>query len=225
MSSKLQHPVAEVNPAAPIGRHAELFATTLMGTVAHQASLETDPEHALHHLVSAWVAGLGNRQAHLQAGTLRPGERQYYVGGCFMVTPDQNWHMLIANSGFPAEQRRLMIPIEAGHPGRVRQSGQPMLLANTDEHGDFRQYLKSSKMGSSIYAPLFWEGRFIGQIVMAAQARYTMAADDLAVLVALAPLVSALWVAKGGPDWLARHYPPPEGFRVDPGGVTSDASR
>jgi signal transduction protein with GAF and PtsI domain len=112
-----------------------------------------------------------------------------------------------------------MIPIDAGHPGRVRASGQPMLLANTDDHGDFRQYLKSSRMGSSIYAPLHWEGRFIGQIVMAAQARWTLRASDLAVLVALAPLAAALWIAKGGPHWLARHYPPADGFRVNAAGV------
>jgi len=225
MSQHSERPVGEAQPASPIGRHADLLVTALLGVAAEQASLEPDPERALHCLVSAWVAGLGDRQAHLRAGNLRPGEQQYFVGGCFMVTPDQDWHMLVANSGFPAEQRRLMIPIEAGHPGRVRRSGQPMLLANTDEHGDFRQYLKSSKMGSSIYAPLFWEGRFMGQIVMAAQARYTMSADDLAVLVALTPLVSALWVAKGGPAWLAGHYPPADGFRVDPGGVQSDESR
>jgi hypothetical protein len=37
--------------------------------------------------------------------------------------------------------------------------------------------------------------------------------------VALAPLAAALWIAKGGPHWLARHYPPADGFRVNAAGV------
>jgi hypothetical protein len=204
--------------------HAEWLRTEGLGAAAQAACAAQDPEEALGHLVGAWVGALGDRQADLRPGSLREGERQYYIGGCFMVTPDEGWHMLIAGNGFPPEQRRLMIPIDAGHPGRVRASGEPMLLANTDDHGDFRQYLKSSRMGSSIYAPLHWEGRFIGQIVMAAQARWTLRASDLAALVALAPLAAALWIAKGGPQWLARHYPPADGFRVNAGGVDRTSS-
>jgi hypothetical protein len=204
--------------------YAQWLRTTVLGESARAACDEVEPEAALHRLVSAWVAELGDRNAHLRPGALREGEHQYYVGGGFMVTPDAAWHMLIANQGFPAEQRRLMIPIDAGHPGRVRASGQAMLLANTDEHGDFRQYLKSSRMGSSIYAPLFWEGRFIGQIVMAAQARHTFRQIDLEMLMAIAPFASALWIAKRGPEWLAAHYPPPDGFRVESGGVAAASS-
>jgi hypothetical protein len=213
---------AEAHSPGGTESHATWLRSRLLAEAARAACDTPEPEAALHRLVSAWVAELGDRQAHLRPGMLREGERQYYVGGCFMVTPDERWHMLIANEGFPREQRRLMIPIDAGHPGRVRASGQPMLLANTDEHGDFRQYLKSSRMGSSIYAPLFWEGRFIGQIVMAAQARHTMRQGDLDLLVAIAPLASALWMAKRGPEWLAAHYPPDDGFRVEAGGVVAE---
>ena len=38
-----------------------------------------------------------------------------------------------------------------------------------------KQYLKTSRMGSSIYAPLLWKGRFVGQLIMASQARNTPA--------------------------------------------------
>jgi hypothetical protein len=203
--------------------HSEWLQQTLLSEAALSACHATDPETALAHLVNAWVASLGDRQAHVRPGALREGERQYFVGGCFMVTPDERWHMLVAQHGFPHEQRRLMIPIDAGHPGRVRATGQALLLANTDQHGDFKQYLKSSRMGSSIYAPLIWRGRFIGQIVMAAQARHTLRDCDLSALVAIAPLATALWLAHDGPRWLQSVYPPAEGFRVDPGGVAGDS--
>lgn len=221
MSSFTPPESGSTTPAEP---HAHWLRVPLLTEAARAACDVGEPEAALHRLVAAWVAELGDRDAYLRPGALREGERQYYVGGCFMVTPDERWHMLIANEGFPPEQRRLMIPIDAGHPGRVRASGEAMLLANTDDHGDFRQYLKSSRMGSSIYAPLFWEGRFIGQIVMAAQARHTMRQCDLDILVAIAPLASALWIGKRGPEWLAAHYPPPDGFRVESAGVSA-ASR
>jgi hypothetical protein len=191
-------------------------ALAMLAEAGQAAAAAATPEAALAEIVSRYVAMLGDREAHLRPDALRPGERQFFVAGAFVVTPDEGWHMLVANSGFPAEQRRLMVPIDAGHPGHVRATRQPLLLANTDEHGGFRQYLKTARMGSSIYAPMLWRGRFVGQIIMAAQARWTMRAIDLAVLAAAAPLATANWIAHGGPDWLTSAYPPPDGWRAQP---------
>jgi len=204
------------DPAPDTEPDPRALALALLAEAGAAANAETDPEAALHAIVSRYVAALGDRSAHLRPGALRGDERQFMVAGAFLVTPDDGWHMLVGNSGFPPEQRRLMVPIDAGHPGRVRASRQPLLLENTDDHGSFRQYLKTARMGSSIYAPMLWEGRFLGQIVLAAQARWTLRPADLAVMTALAPLAAAVWVAKGGPGWLQTAYPPADGWRAAP---------
>jgi len=177
------------------------------------------PEAAIRAIASRYYEVLGDRAAHEREGALKPGERQYFVAGGFFITPDGAWHMLVGSVNFPPEQERLMIPIDGGHPGWVVRNRSKLLLRNTDEHGQFRQYLKTSRMGSAIFAPLFWQGEILGQIVMAAQARYTMRDGDLAVLVACSRAAAAAWIAHGGPAWLAANYPPANPFKVGLDGV------
>jgi len=177
------------------------------------------PEEAIRGLVQAYFDRLGDREAQLAPGALKPGERQYFVAGAFMVTPDKRYHMLVGNVNFPPEQQRLMVPIDGGHPGWVYAHRSKLILKNTDEHHQFRQYLKSSRMGSTIFAPMIWKGEFLGQIVMAAQARHTMRDADLDVLVACSRVATGAWVAHGGPAWLAATYPPADAFYVDKEGM------
>jgi hypothetical protein len=194
-------------------------ALAMLDAAGAAALAAQGPEDAMRALTEACRATLGDREAARRPGALKEGERDYAVSGCFLVTPDARWHMLVGSVGFPPDQRRLMIPIEAGHPGRVLREGRPLLLANTDEDQGFRQYLKTSRMGSSAYAPMLWRGAFLGQIVVAAQARWTYGAEDLAALVALSRLAASCWVAQGGPAWLAANADPPDAFRVNPEGV------
>ena len=184
----------------------------------HALSLH-DPEQAIHTLARACHELLGDRTAHLRDGALDAGQTQFFVAGAFFVTPDEQHHMLVGNEGFPPEQRRLMIPIDGGHPAWVRANRKPLILANTAEHGSFRRYLKTSRMGSAIYAPMIWRDRFLGQMIMAAQARHTMRDIDLRALVAVARLATAAWVAHGGPQWLIDNPSPPDAFRVDGAGL------
>ena len=186
------------------------------GTKANEAG---GPEEAIAAIVSEYFEVLGDRVAHLKDGALKENEHQYFVAGAFMVTPDSKFHMLVGNRGFPPEQRRLTIPIDAAHPGWVFENRSPLILRNTDEHGEFRQYLRSSRMGSSIYAPMIWRGHFHGQLVMAAQARWTMREEDLKVLQALATLAVSAWIAQDGPAWLGVEYPPEDADLVDHQGV------
>ena len=158
------------------------------------------PEEALTAVTSRLVGLNGDREAHLQPGTLKEGERQYFIAGCFLLTPDKTEHLLVADNGFPPEQFRLRIPVALGHPGYVHQTQAPLILANTDELGDFKQILKTSRMGSAIYAPMIWRGRFLGQVINAAQARNTMSVDDLTTLVTLTNLATIAFVALGGFD-------------------------
>lgn len=177
------------------------------------------PEEAMRAIAGECYQLLGDRDTHLRPGALKPGEHQFFVAGTFFVSPDRQYHMLVGNTNFPPEQERLLVPIDGGHPGWVYANRSKLILKNTDEHGEFRQYLKTSRMGSTIFAPIIWEGAFLGQLIMAAQARYTMRDEDLAVLVACSRVAAGIWVAKGGPEWLSKTYPPSNGFYVDKQGM------
>ena len=178
----------------------------LVARAGWAATGAADPEAVVHAVMGVLFAVLGNREAHLREGALDPGQVQFFVAGAFLVTPDGLHQMLVGNHGFPPDQRRLLIPIDGGHPGRVIASGLPLLLEDTRRHAAFRQYLRTARMGSAIYAPLIWDGAARGLIIMAAQAGGTMGEGDLAVLAAVAPCVTANWLRTGGPDWLRGEY-------------------
>lgn len=200
---------------------AELPAAALamMERAGAEALDAPGPEDAMRAIARGCFDLLGDRAAHLRPGALKEGERQYFVAGCFFVTPDRDWHMLVGSLGFPPEQQRLLVPIDGGHPGWVYANRSKLLLENTDEHGTFRQYLKTSRMGSTIFAPIMWRGTFHGQLIMAAQARGTMRPVDLAVIVACSRIAAGAWIAQDGPDWLAQSYPPKGAFRVSRAGL------
>lgn len=75
---------------------------------AGQAALNArEPEQALEVLTQACFGLLGDRQRHLQPGALKGQERQFFVAGAFIVTPDRQHHMLVANVGFSARAKAL----------------------------------------------------------------------------------------------------------------------
>lgn len=181
-------------------------ALALVAEAGARISEAADSEAVVNRAVSVLFDRLGDLSAHLKPNALAAGQRQFFVAGCFFVTPDRKHQMLIGNIGFPPEQRRLLIPIDGGNPGQVIASGRPLLLSDTNAHPEFRQYLKTSRMGSAIYAPLTWQDSVLGLAIMAAQARWTFGPLDLAVLTAIAPAITAAWIAHGGPAWLAEEY-------------------
>ena len=128
----------------------DLRPALAMIDAAGGAALNADgPEAAIRVLARACYDLLGDREAHLKLGALKPGERQFFVAGAFFVTPDARYHMLVGGVNFPPEQERLMVPIDGGHPGWVHKHRRSLILKNTDEHGEFRQYLKTARMGST----------------------------------------------------------------------------
>lgn len=118
---------------------AEALATLAAATQA--ANGAPDVESALRYLTAATQGVLGDKEAHLRPGGLRAGERQFVVSGIFLITPNRQHNLLVAEHGFPPEQHRLRIPLDLGHPGWVAQHQCPLVLANTDEAPDFRQRL------------------------------------------------------------------------------------
>lgn len=177
-------------------------ALTRLAEAGAAAGREADCEPALRRVTGAAIGLLGDQEAHLRPGGLKEGERQFFVSGLFMLTPDRRQHILLAEHGFPPEQHRLRIDADLAHPGWVYRNQKPLILANTDEDRNFRQILKTSRMGSALYAPIFWRGEFIGQHIVAAQARHTFSAPDLQALCAFAPLAAALFQANDGPRLL-----------------------
>lgn len=174
----------------------------LISDAERRAASAGSAEEAIHAIVRVFFDALGDRQAHLKPEALQPGQTQFFVGGAFLVTPDGRNLMLVGNIGFPPEQKRLLVPVDGGNPGQVIASAKPLLLADTTTRSDFRQYLSTARMGSAVYAPLVENGRAIGLLIMAAQARWTFGMADLEALSALAPLAQKVWKTRNGPDWL-----------------------
>jgi GAF domain-containing protein len=179
---------------------AEALATLAEATQA--ANSAPDVESALEHLTAATQEVLGDQEAHLRPGGLRAGERQFVVSGIFLITADRQHNLLVAEHGFPPEQHRLRIPLDFGPPGWVVQHQCPRIIANTDEAPDFRQILKTSHMGSTLYGPMFWRGQMLGQVLTAAQARNTYSPIDLDLFMGFAHVAAAVYMAHGGPEWL-----------------------
>lgn len=200
----------------PVGRSAGLTGPDrtsagrwldLLPDIVRQAAAIPDVEGSLAVLTAAARSLLGNRSAAAIGGALKPGERDCRVSGVFLIAPDRRHNVLAANQGFPPEQRRLSIPITWNHPGRVVATERTLLLENTDDHEDFRQFLKTGRMGSSLYAPIFTGNGMIGQIVAAAQARWTYSPDDIPPLLNLAAAAALVWESKGGTDWWDADHP------------------
>lgn len=175
---------------------------SLAGLGAALAAVD-EAEAALRLVTDAVFELLGDRSADLVPGALKQGETQFFVAGFFLVLPEATGHVLVAERGFPAEQHRLRIPIDTGHPGRVYQTRSALLLADTDEHGDFKQILKTARMGSTLYGPMTRGAEMMGQLIMAARARHTFSEPDLIVLRAFAALAAEAFLARDGTAFLA----------------------
>jgi GAF domain-containing protein len=177
-------------------------ALATLSEAVRAAGAASDVESALRYLTAATQEVLGDREAHLRPGGLGKGERQFTVSGVFLITPDRRHNLLVAEHGFPPEQHQLRIPIDLGHPGWVVKHQRALVLANTDEDPDFQQILKTSRMGSALYGPMFWHGHLLGQLITAAQARNTYGPVDLDILVGFAHVAAAIYMAHGGPEFL-----------------------
>ena len=191
------------------GRDLDILRQQVMaqlGEIGLAGCNATDIELALRPITRMTYEQLGDRSAHLRPGALKGDESQFFVSGIFLVAPSVDRHVLVAEHGFPAEQHRLQIPLDTGHPGWVYQHQQALILANTDDHSDFKQILKTSRMGSAIFAPMFWQGEMIGQLITAAQARHTFEPADLDILVVCAHFASTLFAAHRGCEFLSRLF-------------------
>jgi hypothetical protein len=182
-------------------------AVRVLTEAVQSANRAAGPEAALACLTRVPPTFLGDRDAHLRPGGLLGEERQFSVCGVFLLTPDRRENLLVAEVGFPSEQHRLRIPSDLGHPGWMVKHKRPLLIENTDDNRDFRQILKTARMGSVMFAPMFVRDAYVGQFILASQARHTYAQADLDILLAFAEAASAQWRAHDGAVWLATLAP------------------
>jgi hypothetical protein len=177
-------------------------ATETLAAVAAEGSKVTGPEEALALVTAAARNILGDRDRAAETGNLKNKEKDLYACGMFFLLPGGERQMLLAPENYGPEQGYMVIGTDIGHPGWVITNRKPLILKNTDDHNSFVKIIQTFKAGSVVYAPIEWNGVFLGQIICASQGRNVMDDPDLAVLIALANLAASLWVAHKGPQML-----------------------
>src|SRR5262245_14394179 len=100
---------------------------------AEASRVESDPERALSHLTLTATDVLGDLEAGRRTGALKPGERPFFCSGVFFAAPRRDHLILVAEHGYPPEQRRARISIMDSRPGYTVRTGEPVVLPNTDE--------------------------------------------------------------------------------------------
>ncbi len=190
-----------------MSRNLESFyqlGVQLLSSCADEGSRVAGPEEALSVITRVCRDNLGYRDLPLDQKCLLDGEIDQYACGTFFVLPSRDKQILLAPQNYGPDQNYMVVATDVGHPGWVVKNRKPLILRNTDEHQSFVRILKTFRGGSVVYAPIEWNGQFLGQIICAAQARNVMDTPDLDLLVAMARLAGALWVANGGLEHISR---------------------
>jgi GAF domain-containing protein len=173
--------------------------------IAAEGAAAHGPEEALYAITRAIPALLGDPSAALRPNAFRetPPPVIGAAAVAFMVTADRQHHMITAPVNFAPEQYHELVDIRLGHPGEVAKTRQPMLLRDTALHASFVKILQTFRAGSSMFAPILWQGEYLGVLICANAARNSFGEADLIAHRGFAALAAALWVAQGGPAWMA----------------------
>jgi GAF domain-containing protein len=176
-----------------------------LGRIGAEIGEAAGPEAALLCVTRAVPALLGDPGAALRPNAFREDPPPVVRGAaaCFLRTADAAHHLIAASVNFPPHQHHELVAIGLGHPGEVARHRRPLLLHDTALHPGFVKILQGFRAGSSMFAPLLWQGEYLGVMICANAARGTYAEADLAALQAFAALAAAGFVAQGGPAWLA----------------------
>jgi len=177
-----------------------------LARLAVDAGAAEGPEEALWVITRAVAPMLGDPAAARRPDAFRetPPPAVGVAAAAFMrVPPAGTHHMIVAPVNFAPRQHHELVEITLGHPGEVARSRRPLLLRDTALHPSFVKILQSFRAGSAIFAPLLWRGDYLGVLICANAARGAFSERDLAALRAFAGLAAAVWIAQGGPAWLA----------------------
>jgi len=120
----------------------------------------------------------------------------------FMLTPDKAFHIIAAPVNFGPEQHHEKVAAGLGHPAYVAMTRLPLLLRDTRHHHSFVKILQTFRAGSAMFAPMLWGEDYLGVIICACAVPGTFSESDLVAHRAFAASATALWIAKGGPEWM-----------------------
>lgn len=177
--------------------------TLALARIAEDASFATDAEDALWLTTRMLPSLLGDPQAVAIAGNLPQDTQPGRASAAFMKSPDGQYHLVTAPVNFQPEQYHQRIPIALGHPGHVAQTKRALLLRDTSHHDSFVKILQTFRAGSALQIPMLWRGDYLGVIICASSVRNTFSETDLQAMRAFAGLAAAIWMAHGGPAWMA----------------------
>jgi len=180
----------------------ELDSLIVLGNCLREAANAPDAEAAIYTLNKALSENLGDRQAHLAQGNLKEGETQQFACGAFFLSEDGKENVLIGPVNYHPDQKNMRIDATLGHPGWIVANKKPLILTNTDNEPSFVKILRTFRAGSVVYAPIFWGGKFLGQIICACQARNVMSQVDLDKLEVACRVAGMVWAAHNGPAYL-----------------------
>lgn len=180
-------------------------AVLALARIGADAAAAEGPEEALWCITRALPTLLGDPTASLAPGAFRetPPPAITLAAAAFLRMPEGKYHLISAPVNFPSAQHHELVDIALGHPGHVAVHRRPLLLRDTALEPSFVKILQAFRAGSSMFAPMLWEGRYLGVLICANAARCTFGECDLAVMTAFAALASALFVAHGGEAWLS----------------------
>lgn len=193
---------AATNTPSPGSTAPDLDSLTLFGNCLRDAAKASDAEAAIYILNKALSESLGDRQAHLEQGNLKEGETQQFACGAFFLSEDGKENVLIGPVNYHPDQKNMRIDATLGHPGWIVANKKPLILTNTDHEPSFVKILRTFRAGSVVYAPIFWGGQFLGQIICACQARNVMRQVDLDKLEVVCRMAGMVWAAHKGPEYL-----------------------
>jgi hypothetical protein len=169
---------------------------------AGDAAIEPGAEQALWVITRTLPSLLGDPAAATLPGNLPEGVPFASACAAFMLTPDQNYHLITAPVNFAPSQRYEKVSVGLGHPGHVARTRRAMLLRNTSHHESFVKILQTFRGASAMQVPMFWKNDYLGTLICASSAYNVFSEIDMRAMHAFAGLAAALWVAHDGPAWL-----------------------
>lgn len=179
-------------------------ALLALARIGRDAAEAAGPEEALWMITRTLPTLLGDPAAALAPNAFRetPPPAIAQAAAAFLRMPDGRHHLIAAPVNFLPEQHHELVDIALGHPGHVAVHQKPLLLRDTVLEPSFVKILQAFRAGSSMFAPMLWQGRYLGVLICANAARRTFGERDLSAMTAFAALAASLFIAHGGEAWL-----------------------